>query len=139
MKSIQLLPLFLAAMALLSGCGTTIVSEAGAATAGMRPAPRTYGDGPARPSLPPGSAQHGGSGVIGRDSAALNRMFGAARLDRHDGPAHVMQYAGSQCVLDAYLYAPRAGAEPVVTHIDTRSIDGANMDRDACIATLQRR
>jgi hypothetical protein len=42
-------------------------------------------------------------------------------------------------VLDAYLYAPRAGAEPVVTHVDARLADGRDMDRASCVAALSRR
>lgn len=81
----------------------------------------------------------GGGQVMGRTAAQLVRDFGQPRLDVTEGPARKLQFAGDRCVIDAYLYAPRAGADPVVTHIDTRAPDGADVARDACIATLPRR
>jgi hypothetical protein len=43
------------------------------------------------------------------------------------------------CVLDAYLYPPAAGKEPVVTWIDARRPTGEDFDRASCIAALTRR
>jgi hypothetical protein len=42
-------------------------------------------------------------------------------------------------VLDAYLYPPRRGAEPVVAHVDTRLPDGRDTDKAACVEALSRR
>lgn len=132
MKSTLIL---IALAGLLGGCGAATTSGNAPVTAGNRPAPRTYSGGAVTHAAP----RQGGDGVMGRDAAMLTRLFGAPRLDRHDGAAHVLQYAGSACVLDAYLYAPRSGAEPVVTHVDTRNLDGGDVDAAACIAALQRR
>lgn len=120
---------------LLGGCGAAAISGNAPVTAGNRPAPRTYSGGAEVRS----SAERFDDSIIGRDAAALTRLFGAPRLDRREGAAHVLQYAGSQCVLDAYLYAPRQGAEAVVTHVDARNLDGGSVDAAACIAALQRR
>ena len=43
------------------------------------------------------------------------------------------------CVLDVYLYPPRGGGDPVVTHVDARLPDGRDMDRSSCVAALSRR
>ena len=127
-----LLPLALAACG-AAGAGT---SSRGPATAGQLPPPNLH-RGDALPGR--GGNDSGGGQVMGRTAAQLTRDFGPPRLDVTEGPAHKLQYAGDRCVLDAYLYAPRAGAEPVVTHIDTRSPEGTDVARDACIATLPRR
>jgi len=42
-------------------------------------------------------------------------------------------------VLDAYLYPPGPGREPVVTHVDARLPSGDDIDRASCIAALSRR
>ncbi len=121
--------LLLALSLALAACGSTTPGARAPVSAGMLPAPSTH-RGPA--------AATGGDGVMGRDAASLIRLFGAPRLDSHEGPAHKLQFSSDRCVLDAYLYAPRNGAEPVVTHIDTRSPDGADVERNACIAALRR-
>ena len=78
-------------------------------------------------------------GVIGTTARALHAQFGAADLDLHEGNAHKLQYIAPACVLDLYLYPPRAGAEPVVTHVDARLPDGREMDRASCVAALSAR
>ena len=96
---------------------------------------------PVRPTLPPPPAysSNGLEGVMGRDARALIALFGNPDLDDREGPARKLQFLGPACVLDAYLYAPRAGAEPVVTHVDARLPDGRDMDRASCVAALSRR
>ena len=77
--------------------------------------------------------------VIGRSAGALIALFGNPGLDVREGPARKLQFLGPTCVLDAYLYAPRRGGDPVVTHIDTRLPDGRDTDRAACVEMLSRR
>ena len=119
------------------GCGFVILlffaTQASAQSTGQRPAPNPHRGG----ALP--SATEGAEPVLGRDARDLARLFGEPRLDIQEGPAHKLQYAGARCILDAYLYAPRQGAEPVVTHIDTRTPDGEAVDRAECIRALRRR
>jgi len=79
------------------------------------------------------------AGVIGRDARALDALFGTPDLDIREGTARKLQYASPVCVLDAYLYPPRAGGAPIVTHIDARLPDGRDMDRASCVAALTRR
>ena len=96
---------------------------------------------PVRPALPPPPvySNNGLEGVVGQNARALIALFGNPDLDDREGPARKLQFLGPACVLDAYLYAPRAGAEPVVTHIDARLPDGRDMDRASCVAALSRR
>ncbi len=42
-------------------------------------------------------------------------------------------------MLDAYLYPPAPGREPVVTHVDARLPSGEDIDRASCVAALSRR
>jgi hypothetical protein len=77
--------------------------------------------------------------VMGRSAGALTALFGAPGLDVREGPARKLQFLGPACVLDAYLYAPRRGGEPVVTHVDTRLPDGRDTDRAGCVEALSRR
>ena len=77
--------------------------------------------------------------VIGRTARMLEAQFGKPALDVREGPARKLQFAGPACVLDAYLYPPKGGGEPIVTHIDARLRDGRDLDRASCVAALTRR
>ena len=140
-------------MARWPGAAALIAVVAAGSAAAQTSPPVRPGDRPARnlhrgetldrPGDRPGdrrSEREGGrTAIIGRDAQALSRMFGEPRLDIHEGAAHKLQFAGDRCTLDAYLYAPRDDAEPVVTHIDARAPDGSDVDADACAALLRRR
>ncbi len=78
-------------------------------------------------------------GVIGADSAALQRQFGTPRLDVWEGDARKLQFSGEPCVLDVYLYPLSQGATPTATYVDARrSSDGLDVDRAACVKALKR-
>lgn len=79
-------------------------------------------------------------GVIGATAADLTRQFGGARLDVAEGDARKLQFSGSPCVLDVYLYPPATGKEPQATYVDARrASDGQDVDRAQCVAALRRR
>jgi hypothetical protein len=69
----------------------------------------------------------------------LEGQFGRPDLDIQEGDARKLQFASSICVLDAYLYPPTRGGEPVVTHVDARLPDGRDVDRASCVAALGHR
>ena len=106
--------------ALLAGC---VPRTAEAPPSAELPAPRAY-------------STLGLEGVIGSNARALIAQLGRPALDLREGPARKLQFSGPACVLDAYLYPARAGAEPVVTHVDARLPDGREMDRSSCVAAL---
>lgn len=112
MKRALLLPL------LLAGCG-----------ASTTPPPVTAAPVLAGPGL---------DRVLGQNAGGLLRLFGQPDADVREGPGRKLQFASGICVLDAYLY-PKEGAEPRVTHLDTREPDGSAIDRASCIAALTRR
>ncbi|HWW56216.1 MAG TPA: hypothetical protein VN047_04915 [Sphingopyxis sp.] len=76
--------------------------------------------------------------LIGSSADAIGRMFGKPRLDITEGAGRKLQFAGSGCTLDVYFYAPRAGADPVATHVDARTPDGRNAEVNGCAQSLRR-
>jgi hypothetical protein len=114
-----------------------------------RPAPRppVTGVPPTRPVAPPATQFRppqvlqavGLEGVLQQDAASLARLFGPPRLDVREGDARKLQFAGSACVLDVFLYPLRTGAEPVATYVEARrASDGQEVDRAACAQALRR-
>jgi len=94
---------------------------------------------PVAPPPAPAYSTHGLESVMGRGARALTALFGAADLDIREGGARKLQFLGPVCVLDIYLYPPRAGGDPIATHVDARLPDGRDMDRSSCVAALTRR
>ena len=127
----------------VAGCATAPPVAGPASTGVAKPAPTKAAPTRVRPSRkPPISATPqlvpGVEGVIGNDAAGLIRQFGKPRLDILEGDARKLQFSGSACVLDAYLYLPVAGKEPLATYIDARRpSDGQDVERAACIAALR--
>jgi len=74
--------------------------------------------------------------VIGRTAAYLAAELGEPDLDIREGPARKLQFSRPACVLDAYLYPPKAGGDPIVTWIDTRLPDGRDANRVSCVNAL---
>ena len=129
---------------LLAACGGASgggkVRSASAAAPAKSPARRPG----VRPSIvqPPPKPQvqmlPGLEGVIGSTANQLSRQFGQARLDVVEGDARKLQFTGTACVLDVYLY-PGAGREPQATYVDARrASDGRDVDRAACVSSLRR-
>jgi hypothetical protein len=99
---------------------------------------------PIRPPLvsipaPPIARTSGLDRVMGRDARSLVALFGAADQDVREENARKLQFGSGVCILDAYLYPPAKGREPLVTYIDTRQPDGKDIDRASCVAALTRR
>jgi hypothetical protein len=112
-----LLPL--AFLAILSACGPT-------------PPPQPI-------AAPPPPPVAGLERVIGKDANALQILFGVPDQDVREAKARKLQFSSAVCVLDAYLYPPGEGREPIVTYIDTRLPSGEDFDRASCVAALSRR
>ena len=132
-------PLALTLTALLAACGSGGIKSASSARPKAGPvairAPVRLA--PARPRV---LAAPGLEGVIGAGPDELARQFGPARLDVWEGDARKLQFIGSACVLDIYLYPPAAGSPPEATYVDARrASDGQDVDRAACVAALKQR
>ena len=114
--------------------GLALLLGACASTAKQKEAPRAAPPPAQRPYTTTGLES-----VIGRSARMLEAQFGQPVLDVREGTARKLQFIGPACVLDAYLYPPKAGGEPIVTHIDARLPDGRDFDRASCVAALTRR
>ena len=84
------------------------------------------------PTAPPSQL----GGLYGLNVQELAGRFGKPALQIHEGTSVKLQFRGSRCVLDAYLYPSRDG-QLRVTYIDTRLPNGADMNQAACISALQ--
>lgn len=140
MKRWPLLPL-----AALAACGPTTGARV-ASTPAVKPA-RAVAVPATRPAPPAAGGFRaarvmtlpGLEGVIGSDTAALQRLFGPPRLDVWEGDARKLQFSGGACVLDVYLYPPSPGATPKATYVDARrASDGLDVDRASCVKALRR-
>ena len=95
---------------------------------------------PHRVPAPHALVAPGLEGVIGASQAELVRQFGAARLEVWEADARKLQFTGTACVLDVYLYPGAPGREPQASYVDARrSSDGKDVDRATCIAALRQR
>ena len=90
----------------------------------------------AQPARPATYSVVGLESVIGRTARLIEAQFGKPDLDVREGNARKLQFSGPACVLDAYLYPPKGGGEPIVTHVDARLPDGRDFDRASCVAAL---
>ena len=111
---------------LLAGCGeTTVARPATPSMVAVKPPPPP----------PPGALDR----VIGQNAAGLTQLFGTPDADVREGTARKLQFQGSFCVLDTYLYPEKTGGDPRVTYVDARQPDGSPIDRASCVAALARR
>jgi hypothetical protein len=76
---------------------------------------------------------------MGKDIATLKRLFGEPRLDIVEVYGRKLQFTGKACVLDAFFYPEGKGGTEIVTHVDARRSDGAEVDRVSCVEALSRR
>jgi hypothetical protein len=107
---------------LIAGCAAT-------------PAPK-----PIQPSAPVSSTAdgHNHSSLDGMTANELGQHFGRPRLQVREGDGTKLQFAGPNCVLDAYLYPSQSGAGvPRVTYVDTRNLQGAPVNAQNCIASIE--
>ena len=77
-------------------------------------------------------------GVIGADALQLGRQFGTPRLDVIEDDARKLQWSGTACILDVYLYPQKGSSRATATYVDARRGDGRDVDRAACVAALRK-
>jgi hypothetical protein len=75
--------------------------------------------------------------IIGLTAGELVQRFGNPALQIREGTSLKLQFRRRNCVLDAYLYSPPSGGVQRVSHVDTRTTMGTDMNQQSCIATLQ--
>jgi hypothetical protein len=85
---------------------------------------------PARPVVRP-------TGLIGLTGQEIaNRLGIVPTLQIREGNGTKLQFRTRNCVLDAYLYPPARGGQPLVEHVDTRAPSGADYPEVSCIAAF---
>jgi len=77
--------------------------------------------------------------VMGRNASSLIALFGNADQDVREDNSRKLQFSSGICILDAYLYTPAKGKEPLVSYVDARQPDGGTIDKASCVAALTRR
>lgn len=85
------------------------------------------------PARPPSAFDR----LVNLPADSLMQIFGPPTQDAQEGPARRLQFAGSACILDVYLYPPADGAEPRVAYASARVADGREADRNLCITLLR--
>lgn len=122
MRCLLLLPLFLAA-----GCATA-------------PAPQPVREAPAQPVTVITVSRHDHSTLNGMTANELAEHFGRPRLQIREGDGTKLQFAGPNCVLDAYLYPSTSGqGVPRVAHVDARNFQGGDVNTQSCVASIEGR
>ena len=111
-------------LVLLAGCASTPDAE------------------PVRPttSAPLLSNTHEHDNLNGMTQVDLVEHLGTPRTQVREGDGLKLQFAGPNCVLDAYLYPPASGSGAVrVSHTDARNLQGSPSSAKACIASIEGR
>ena len=122
---------------LLQACASTSTTPRAGATTTPPPIRQAVTSAPRDPQI---VIVPGLEGVLGATASQLTGQFGAARLDVWEGDARKLQFTGTACVLDIYLYPTRQSQEPIATHVDARRASDANaVDRAACVKALRGR
>lgn len=75
--------------------------------------------------------------VMGKEARTLIQLFGPPAQDVREATARKLQFASKDCILDAYLYAPTDGKDPIVTYVAARVADGREAERNSCISALR--
>jgi hypothetical protein len=74
--------------------------------------------------------------LLGQTADAALAMLGAASLDRREGPARQLQFAGA-CILDLFYYQ-KPGEAPLATFAEARLPDGRTFAAGECLQLLMR-
>lgn len=126
---------------LLASCGGGATSSGGPAPVrSVAPPVRTNVPRPAPVMRPSAQIQMipGLENVIGADALQLSRIFGTPRLDLIEDDARKLQWTGTACILDVYLYPQPGSSRVTATYVDARRGDGRDVDRAACVAALRK-
>ncbi|WP_298164757.1 hypothetical protein [Novosphingobium sp.] len=126
---------------LLASCGGGATSSGGPAQVrSVAPPVRTNVPRPAPVTRPSAQIQMipGLESVIGADALQLGRIFGTPRLDLIEDDARKLQWTGTACILDVYLYPQPGSSRATATYVDARRGDGRDVDRAACVAALRK-
>jgi len=112
--------LFTLATLVVAGCATAPEPPQPQQPVAITPSPHVRGD------------------LIGMTAGELVQRLGTPALQIREGSSLKLQFRGSRCILDAYLYPPASGAGAErVTYVDARLRSGADTDQAGCVAALE--
>ena len=89
------------------------------------------------PQPPAQQPQQETSSLVGLSPQELVGRFGRPALQIREGNSMKLQFRGTRCVMDAYLYPSGTAGALKVTHIDTRLPSGGDIDQAACVFSLR--
>jgi hypothetical protein len=89
------------------------------------------------PQPPAQQPQQETSSLVGLSPQELVGRFGRPALQIREGSSLKLQFRGTRCVMDAYLYPSGSSGALKVTHIDTRLPSGGDIDQAACVFALR--
>ena len=89
------------------------------------------------PQAPSPSQQLETSSLVGLTPQELVGRFGRPALQIREGSSLKLQFRGTRCVMDAYLYPSGGSGVLKVIHIDTRLPSGGDIDQAACVFSLR--
>lgn len=75
--------------------------------------------------------------LSGLTAQELVGRYGTPALQIREGSSLKLQFRGTRCVMDAYLYPSGSSGTLKVTHVDTRLPTGGDIDQAACIFSLR--
>lgn len=87
--------------------------------------------------VPPPAPQVGLESVINKGADVAIALLGPSSLDRREGPARHLQFAGTACVLDLFYYPPPGANAQIATYADARRPDGSAMQPGDCLRLLE--
>ena len=76
--------------------------------------------------------------LIGMTASELVQRLGTPALQIREGRSLKLQFRGSRCILDAYLYPPANSGPERVAHVDARLRSGVETDARICVAGMSR-
>ncbi|MBK8210914.1 MAG: hypothetical protein IPK78_14080 [Rhodospirillales bacterium] len=76
--------------------------------------------------------------LVGLDADQLERLLGPADFKRSDGPAELLQYRDTECIIDLFLYPDAASGAYRVTHVDARDRILNGGAEQTCVSRLLR-
>ena len=74
---------------------------------------------------------------VSASQAQLVGQFGQPRLDVWEGDARKLQFSGTACILDLYLYPTTRSRDPLASYAEARRSDGRDVDKAACVTALR--
>ena len=89
------------------------------------------------PQAAPAQPQQETSSLVGLTTQELVGRFGRPALQIREGSSLKLQFRGTRCVMDAYLYPSGGSGTLKVTHVDTRLPSGGDIDQAACVFSLR--